>query len=100
MKQAIPPLLLVPLVENAFKHGINKHLGSPQIDIKLVVKKNEINFSVYNSKWNDRSQSGNSNGIGLKNIQRQLSLIYPNKHSMNINEQENSYFVEMKVDLR
>jgi len=83
----------------------NKHPGSPQIDIKLVVKKNEINFSVYNSKWNDGNQSrsqsrGKSNGIGLKNIQRQLSLIYPNKHSMNINEQENSYFVEMKIDLR
>jgi len=103
--ESIAPLIMLSLVENAFKHGINKHPGSPQIDIKLVVKKNEINFSVYNSKWNDRNQSrsssgGKSNGIGLKNIQRQLSLIYPNKHSMNINEQENSYFVEMKVDLQ
>jgi hypothetical protein len=98
--QFIAPLIMLSLVENAFKHGINNHPGSPQIDIKLSVKNNEINFSVFNSKWSDQKQSSKSNGIGLKNIQRQLSLIYSENYSIKINEEENSYFVEMKIKFR
>jgi LytS/YehU family sensor histidine kinase len=93
----IAPLIMLSLIENAFKHGINKHPGPSQLNIKLVVQENQINFSVYNTRWNDRNQPVGTNGIGLKNIQRQLELIYPNNHSINISEQESSYFVELKI---
>ena len=96
----IAPLIMLSLVENAFKHGINRHPGPAVVTIHLLVKEEELNFTVYNSKWSDHDQSDKSNGIGLKNIQRQLELIYPNKHNMNINEQENSYFVDLKINLR
>lgn len=93
----VAPLIMLSLVENAFKHGINKHPGPAQLDIKLVAKENEIDFSVYNSKWHDQKQSGNPHGIGLKNIQRQLELIYPSNHRMNISDGENSYHVDLNI---
>ena len=98
--ESIAPLIMLSLVENAFKHGINKHPGPSKLNIKLAVKKNEISFSVFNSKWFDQNKSANSNHIGLKNIKRQLELIYPNKHSVDINEQENSYFVQLRIETR
>jgi two-component system LytT family sensor kinase len=97
--KSIAPLIMLSLVENAFKHGINKHPGPSQVTIILAVKDEELNFSVYNSKWNDVDQAGKSNGIGLKNIQRQLELIYPDNHSIHIDDQENSYFVRLKINL-
>lgn len=97
--QFIAPLIMLSLVENAFKHGINKHPGPCQIAITLAIKENELNFSVYNSKWSDGNMPGSSHGIGLKNIQRQLELIYPDGHRLTIDEQESSYFVQLKINL-
>ena len=75
IKQAIPPLLLISLVENAFKHGISETRGSAFVDIHLSVNKRQLEFTVKNSSDGSRERSVKEN-IGLSNIRRQLELLY------------------------
>ena len=80
MKQAIPPLLMIPLVENAFKHGVSETRGNPFIDIHLSVKRKQLSFTVRNSTGDMGSDlvpgKGVKENIGLTNLRRQLELLY------------------------
>jgi two-component system, LytTR family, sensor kinase len=76
MKQAVPPLLLIPLVENAFKHGVSEARAHPFVDIHLDVLNRILTFVVINS--NEAFPDGGSvkEQIGLSNLRRQLELLY------------------------
>lgn len=74
MKQALPPLLLIPLVENAFKHGVSETRNRPYVDIHLSVAKRQLAFSVRNST--EENNGDIREGIGLSNLRRQLELLY------------------------
>ncbi len=74
MKQSIPPLLLIPLVENAFKHGVSETRGKAFVDIHLSVNNRHLEFIVKNSA--EFSGEGSRENIGLSNIRRQLELLY------------------------
>ncbi len=74
-KQALPPLLLIPLVENAFKHGVSETRGRPFVDIHLSVKKRQLSFMVKNSMEQSGEPAVKEN-IGLSNLRRQLELLY------------------------
>lgn len=74
MKQALPPLLLIPLVENAFKHGVAETRDRPFVDIHLSVAKRQLAFSVRNST--EETGGDITEGIGLSNLRRQLELLY------------------------
>jgi LytS/YehU family sensor histidine kinase len=74
MKQALPPLLLMPLVENAFKHGVSETRGRPFVDIHLSVKNRQLDFVVKNSNEGLGSDAGVKESIGLSNLRRQLEL--------------------------
>ncbi len=76
MKQALPPLLLIPLVENAFKHGVSETRGRPFIDIHLSVKQRKLVFVVKNSAEGSHGEEGIKENIGLSNLRRQLELLY------------------------
>jgi LytS/YehU family sensor histidine kinase len=77
----IPPYLLIPFVENAFKHGDFKDAAYP-LRINLSVGKNEIVFRVENKiSFKNKDMAG---GVGLNNIRRRLALVYPGKHSLEI----------------
>ncbi|MBK5270796.1 MAG: histidine kinase, partial [Bacteroidia bacterium] len=82
VKQALPPLLLVPLVENAFKHGVSETRDHPFVDIHLSVNKRQLVFVVKNSTepLGERNQpageAGVKENIGLSNLRRQLELLY------------------------
>jgi LytS/YehU family sensor histidine kinase len=79
----IEPMLLIPLVENAFKHGINYRNKTP-IDIQLDVEGNKLSLSVENHfEENKKATSGNS-GIGLNNLQKRLNALYPGTHELSI----------------
>jgi two-component system, LytTR family, sensor kinase len=91
MKQAVPPLLLIPLVENAFKHGVSETRGRPFIDIHLSVKNHQLNFVVKNSS--EASSSEVKENIGLSNLRRQLQLLYSD-HNVTV-KQEGSTFTAM-----
>lgn len=95
--KSIAPLIMLSLVENAFKHGVNKSNSQSTVDISLTLDDNTIRFSVGNSK--NGMHNGVSSGIGLKNIRRQLELIYPGNHRLAIDDRETFYSVELTIDL-
>jgi two-component system, LytTR family, sensor kinase len=90
----IAPLILIPFVENAFKHGIK--LDKPSfINIDLNYKSGELNFTVENSNFAQSTNQNNSNsGIGLENVKRRLELLYQNRFDIEIIE-NNSIFKVM-----
>jgi len=76
MKQALPPLLLIPLVENAFKHGVSETRSNPFVNIHLSVKQRQLLFLVKNSSEIFTGEAGVKENIGLTNLRRQLELLY------------------------
>ena len=95
----IAPMLLIPFVENAFKH-CNKRVKSPGIKIEMTIDKKDLQFKVTNHKKTDDTENiEKAGGIGLNNIKRRLELLYPKKSSIEIFEQENIFAITLKVDL-
>jgi len=97
----IAPLILVSLIENAFKHGASGAIKKPIIKIDITVEKGQLYFSVYNTKTKLK-QDDNTNfkkGIGVSNTKSQLQLLYPGKHEFEIIEEDLSYHVKLHVDL-
>jgi two-component system, LytTR family, sensor kinase len=94
----IAPMLLIPFVENAFKHGISLREKS-WIDIKLECNENYISFEVRNSKHSqaDGDTEKDKSGIGLKNVAERLRLLYAGKHELQLNETENEFVVKLLV---
>jgi len=97
----ITPMLLIPFVENAFKHGISLREAS-HIKITLQTKGNTLYFDVYNSihiKPDNDPEKGYS-GIGLNNLKQRLNLLYPKKHELIIRETANEFFVHLTLELK
>lgn len=97
----IAPMLFLPFVENAFKHGVSVQQPS---SIRIAIKQyhSTLLLEVQNSKFNEkRLVLDESNGIGLTNTQRRLDLLYPNQHSLLINEHtaENEYLVQLTLNI-
>ena len=89
--QNIEPMLLIPFVENAFKHGVGMVID-PTIDIDLKIKDKALSFSVKNKIAPETAtEKDTSSGIGLKNVQRRLELLYPHAHELII-KKENGWF--------
>ena len=105
MKQAIPPLLLIPLVENAFKHGVSETRNQPFVDIHLSVNKRQLLFVVKNSaeafsgEGNQPSgQAGVKENIGLSNLRRQLELLYKD-FNLSVQQGESVFTATLKINL-
>ncbi len=94
----IPPLLFVPFIENAFKHGISYREKS-FIDISLHTTKNAITFKCSNSLFisRDISENGHS-GIGLENAEKRLNLLFPGKHNLKIIKSETKFDVLLFIN--
>lgn len=95
--KTIAPMLFIPFVENAFKHGL-KNVKSPGIDIKLKCEENSINFEVVN--YFDESlelSKDKTPGIGLANTKRRLELLYPGKHEFSIKRKNGYYVASLKI---
>ncbi len=97
-KQPLPPLLLIPLVENAFKHGVSETRNKPFVDINLAVKHQQLLFAVKNSIEVDTATQEVKENIGLSNLRRQLALLY-NDYDLSVG-QENAVFTStLKINL-
>lgn len=94
----IAPRVLLPFVENAFKHGLVNNLDRAQISIHLSVIDRQLDFKVKNTKPVLKINKTNVGGIGLANIRRRLSLLYPN-HLLTIQDNPNEYEVNLKLYL-
>lgn len=91
----IAPMLLIPFVENAFKHG-SLIEGFLRIEIKITVVKNTLNFSIRNTFVEHEKETVNG-GIGLENIRKRLELNYKENYSLNISKEDKWYFVELSI---
>jgi len=94
----IAPLLLIPFIENAFKYGVNPEEAS-QIDIQISVSDFYIYVHIFNLKVPYAIQTKLKTGFGIENGRRQLKLLYPNKHSLKIENKNLSFTVTIKINL-
>lgn len=95
----IAPMLLVPFIENAFKHGVNSEQKS-YIKIEVAMNKTEFRLSVANSKVNIQQDISERSGLGIENTKHRLNLIYPSKHLLVINDTEKEFFVSLHINLQ
>jgi len=94
----IAPLILISLLENAFKHGAGEQAGNASIDVELVLKENNFSFKIKNTIGAPLPAKA-SKGIGLINIKKQLELIYPGRYSFNASIHEQYFITDLKIDL-
>ena len=95
----ISPLLLIPLVENSFKHGASKMLQHPWVDLNITVDGQYLFFVLSNSRPEETSLPQNNGRIGLNNVKKRLQLLYPDAHELSIVNGSGSYEVFMKINL-
>lgn len=95
----IAPMLFIPFVENAFKHGVS--IGQTSgIDIAITVSDQRLIFTCVNTKYSAiKKMEDEKSGIGLENVRRRLDLLYPGKHNLQISEDDGKYIVKLEIDL-
>jgi LytS/YehU family sensor histidine kinase len=94
----VAPLLLLPLVENSFKHGASEMLHRPFVHITLRTQADLLYFNIANSK--EQKAITHQEGTGLANLRRQLELLYRNSYSLDIENRDVSYSVTLTINLQ
>ncbi|KEO75944.1 hypothetical protein EL17_00075 [Anditalea andensis] len=95
----IAPLLFINFIENAFKHGVNKSRRGSWVKVILIQKSDFLEFNISNSKPTFKKTVNTIGGKGLNNISSRLKLLYPDKHLLTIEDKEEVYSVDLKIDL-
>lgn len=92
----ISPLIILTFIENAFKHGVVNETEKAVILLNIESKKEEIIFSIENTKpQNELIRISDKSKIGLVNVQKQLDLLYPKKHQLQIEETQTNFKVKL-----
>ncbi|WP_192579010.1 sensor histidine kinase [Fibrisoma limi] len=94
--QMIKPLLLIPFVENAFKHGVHSYLPS-RIEIGISVEPDRLLFYTRNPIFTPESTNGQTDGIGVNNTRRRLNLSYPGLHTLRIDKDGQRFCVSLEI---
>lgn len=94
----VEPMLLLPFIENAFKHGVGM-LKDPFIKIDLHVNKDAVRFNSVNNFNPENLAKDRNSGIGLVNVKNRLKLLYPGKYELKIEDKSNLFSVQLMVDL-
>ncbi len=94
----IAPLLLLPFVENALKHGIDSK-GRGWVRVSARVDEGLLRFRVDNSKCGARETVRRHSGVGLENVKRRLELLYPRRHELSVTDADEEYRVDLALDL-
>jgi sensor histidine kinase YesM len=96
----IAPLLFLPFVENAFKHGVQSPDKPNKISIHWEINQSQVIFSVQNQIVPEAiSEQEKYKGIGIANVKKRLELLYPEKHELYIQQDEKYFIVKLKIDL-
>ncbi|WP_319501745.1 histidine kinase [uncultured Draconibacterium sp.] len=95
----IPPLLFIPFIENAFKHGISYREKS-FIKVKMETSDNKVFFSCENSVAKEKAEKRDENhsGIGLENVKKRLNLLFDGKYDLNIDSSSEVFSVKLEID--
>jgi LytS/YehU family sensor histidine kinase len=94
----IAPLLFIPMIENAYKHGVSATQPS-DISFDMKVIGNEVFFTSKNTNFPKNKSDKSGSGIGLNNLKKRLELLYPKKYEFKSGVMGNAYFIELKIDL-
>ena len=95
---SIAPLLLLPLVENCFKHGTSRMLEQPWLNMQVTLEEDRMFVKLMNGKANETANN-NHKGIGILNVRTRLSLLYPGKHELLITDEEEVFIVNLWLQL-
>lgn len=95
----IAPMLLIPFVENAFKHSTIERVQDAFIHITIIGKTDEIYFEIENSISKNQANKDAIGGIGLDNVKKRLNILYSNKHQLTIVDHSQSFKVCLKLEL-
>jgi LytS/YehU family sensor histidine kinase len=95
---SIAPLILIDLIENAFKYAVYKDSELSNIDIYLSVQNGKLHFYCEN-EFDDNLEKNKTTQIGLKNLQQRLLLIYKDNYTLNINKKNGMFKVDLKINL-
>ncbi|UOE52502.1 histidine kinase [Mucilaginibacter sp. SMC90] len=93
----IAPLMLLPFIENAFKHGASQVTEHPWISLTVSVNNNELSVKLINGK--PIISKNIAPGIGIANVRKRLELLYPGQHELEINDEEEMYIVNLRITL-
>jgi LytS/YehU family sensor histidine kinase len=102
-KEEIAPMLLIPFVENSFKHGLGKDMSKGYVKVLVDAADGNLKFAIANSKPINGSEvsskKGYKGGIGLINVKKRLKLLYPNKHTLNVDSSDKEFQVTLNIKL-
>ncbi len=93
----VAPLLILPLVENSFKHGASNQLNTGWIHIDINVRDNHLLVNVENSKPDFNGEAKATSGIGLDNAKKRLDRLYPGRHSLQLFDEADTYLAVLKL---
>ncbi len=94
----IAPLVLIPFIENAFKHGVNSEENS-DIDIHITISETDLKLQVKNNCVTTNNNTLNKSGLGIENTRQRLNLLYPQNHILNITEKDNMFIVILILNI-
>ena len=95
----ISPLLLIPFVENCFKHGISIMSSDNNIEISLMMTGNKLMLRTENNLVPDRKGSIKKSGTGIENVKKRLELLYAGKHQLEINNDGQKFIVDLSIEI-
>ena len=95
----IAPLLLLPLVENCFKHGTSNVLDHPWISLQVTFHGREMHMKLMNGKIATTEKEEATSGIGIRNVIKRLELLYPGRHEFFITSDDDVFIVNLKIEL-
>jgi hypothetical protein len=98
-EKKIAPLILIPLIENAFKHGVNPEEDS-HIRINILNKDEELHVDIFNNKVSVINGEETRISLGIENTRKRLEILYPGKHNLIIFDEANSFSVELTINLQ
>ncbi|HEY5772719.1 MAG TPA: hypothetical protein VIS75_08820, partial [Chitinophagaceae bacterium] len=96
---SIEPLLLIPFVENAFKHISHKTNEANFVKVDLARNNGYFEFTVENSREKGIYTTEQHGGIGMNNVKRRLELLYPDAHKLDVNDEANTFKINLKLKI-
>ena len=95
----IAPLILLPFVENCFKHGASKFLNAPWINLKIEIIGKTLLMKLMNGKYTNQLEEHPKSGIGISNVKKRLELLYKDKHELQIIDEPEVFVINLSLDL-
>jgi LytS/YehU family sensor histidine kinase len=95
----ISPLLLIPFVENCFKHGISISTSGNKIEISVHIEGDRLRMKTCNQLVPERKGSIKKSGTGIENVKKRLQLLYADKHQLEITKDEHKYVVDLLIEI-